>query len=134
MKIPYGFTPALAVLMLAMLGGCAKHTPATEQADIAKAQAAGDRNVAAARNTATEQMIDARKELAEKQDDVAHASAVAGRNVTVAEAEATHKVALERCDALSGDEESHCKSLADSELKAAKANADATKVSRDPKG
>ena len=105
--------PLATLLLVASLAGCAKQTASETQADMAKAQASGDKSVADARSTASEQMIDARKALADKQEDVAHAGAIAGRNVTVAEAEATHKVSMERCDGMSGNEKSRCVTLAD---------------------
>jgi predicted small lipoprotein YifL len=123
-----------AIVALTCMAGCAKKTPAEVQSDVAKVEAAGQKNVADVQRAATEKESEARSDVAAARTDVAHEDAVGTRRVTIAEAEAAHKVALERCTALSGDEKSHCQSVADADFARAKANAEAVKVASDPKG
>jgi hypothetical protein len=47
----------------------------------------------------------------------------------LARAEGNHKVALEKCNAVSGDAQSKCKDMAGADYDAAKANAKASEVS-----
>ena len=49
-------------------------------------------------------------------------------NFKLAKAEGAHKVALEKCKAMSGDAQSKCKDVADADYAAAKANSKATEV------
>jgi len=113
--------------------GCGQQSAAQTQAAVSKAEAAGIKTVADAREDAADKMADARKGLTSTQLDVAHEAAEAARSVAFAKAEAAHKVAIARCDGDSGDVRKACKDLADTERAAAKASAVATKVANDPK-
>ena len=82
-------------------------------------------------------MADAQKDVADAQadndaDDVgrpgSHASETGAKDdfkVAVAPAEATHKIATEKCEALSGDAQEDCKDRADRDLEDAKRAAEA---------
>ncbi len=134
MKLRSLLLAATASFAILALGGCAKQTAAEIQSGVAKAQAAGDKNVADVQRVASDRLDTAQAEVNDARKDLAHEDALGTRRVTVAEAEAAHKVSLERCMAHAGDEKTRCQSQADADFVAAKANADATKVATDPKG
>jgi regulator of protease activity HflC (stomatin/prohibitin superfamily) len=89
------------------LGACNKaEDPAKTQADVAEAQSEATQDVA-------EAQADANKSAMESNEDTA-----------IAKAEGDHKVAMERCEALPGDQQKACKDEADATYEAAKAAAD----------
>jgi len=130
---------ALAAAAFA-LSACNKaETPAEVQHDVATAQTEGQRDVADARADAKEANADADKNVADaiaehdaddvaKQAHAANEMADKGKSkIMIAQAEATHKVAVEKCDALTGAAQKECKDNADATLDQAK---QATKTSR----
>ena len=128
--------PTVAFAVLAVLfavAGCAKETPAETQADVATAQAEGDKAVAEAKADASTTMENAREDVTKTEAEAAHDAAGAALKVTEAEAEATHKVSIERCESMAGDAKANCKKQADTELEAALARAKADKALQDPK-
>ena len=130
---------ALAAAVFA-LSACTKksETSAEVQRDVAKAQAEGQRDVADARADVQEANADADRDVAQAigdhdQDGVAKAAHDANETadkgkskIMLAQAEAAHKVAVEKCEALSGAPQKECKDDADKTLEhekeAAKAN------------
>jgi hypothetical protein len=115
------------------LTACNKaETPAEVQRDVATAEAEGQRDVADARADAKEANADADKNVADAiadndADDVAeqahdaNETADKGKSrIMIAQAEAAHKVAVEKCDALTGASEKECKDDADKTLDQAK--------------
>lgn len=128
---------ALAAAVFA-LSACNKHeTSAEVQRDVAKAKAEGERKVADARADAQEANADADKNVAEaiadhKEDKVSEAAHDANetadkgkQKIMIAQAEAAHKVAMEKCEALSGAPQKECKDDADKTLEHDKAAAKA---------
>jgi hypothetical protein len=89
------------------LGACNKaEDPAKTQADVAEAQADKTENVA-------EAQADANKDAMEAHEDTA-----------MAKAKGDHDIAIEKCEALQGDQQKACKDEADAAYDAAKAAAD----------
>lgn len=126
---------ALCALIAAAfaLSACNKsEAPAEVQHDVATARAEGQRDVADARADAKEDNADANKDVADAiadndADDVvdqardANETAAKGDSkVRIAQAEATHKVATEKCEALTGASQKACKDRADAQLDQAK--------------
>lgn len=126
---------ALCVLTAAAfaLSACNKsETPAEVQHDVSTAQAEGQRDVADARSDAKEANADADKNVADAiadhdTDDVAdqahdaNETADEGKSkIVIAQAEAAHKVAVEKCDALTGTSQKECRDDADATLDQAK--------------
>lgn len=130
---------ALVAAAFAMTACNKSETPAEVQHDVATAQAEGDRDVADARADAKEAQADADKDVADAvadhdDDDVAaqahdaNETADKGKSrIMIAQAEAAHKVAVEKCDALTGAPQKECKDDADKTLDQAK---DAAKANR----
>jgi hypothetical protein len=121
-----------AGLLLAM-GGCGKDSPQQTQANVTRAEDSGEKRVADATEDAADKMAESRHDLTNTQLEVAHDGLDAAHSVAFAKAEAAHKVALARCDGDSGDVRKACKELADTQLAAAKASANATRIANDPK-
>jgi hypothetical protein len=132
------------LLMIAVtgivLGGCNKaETPAEVREDVAEAQAEGNRDVADARADAQKDSIDAETDVTkavadhnvnEAIDQAHEAEKVAARGdakVQLAQAEATHKVAIEKCNAISGEAQRECKDRADANLNTAKEQAEVSR-------
>jgi hypothetical protein len=107
---------ALASGCLLALGatGCQRHeAPAETQEDVAKAQAEGQHEAAEARHDAVESTMDAQKDVNEAKAELGREAADGRHDIVVAEAEAAHKVAIERCEAMTGDPRTDCKKEAD---------------------
>jgi hypothetical protein len=130
---------ALVAAAFAMTACNKSETPAEVQHDVATAQAEGERDVADARADAKEADADANKNVADAiadddDDDVAaqahdaNETADEGKSrIRIAQAEAAHKVAVEKCDALTGAAQKECKDDADETLEQTK---EAAKVNR----
>jgi hypothetical protein len=128
---------ALAAALL--LTACTKkaETQAEVQRDVAKAQAEGQRDVADARADAQEANADANKQVADaiadrddkdvaRQAQDANETEDKGRSkILLAQAEADHKVAVEKCEALTGPAQKECKDTADRTYDHAKQMAEA---------
>lgn len=130
---------ALIAAALAMSACNKSETSAEVQRDVAKAQAEGQRDVADARADAKEATADADRNVAEaiadhKEDKVAEAAHDANETadkgkskIMIAQAEAAHKVAVEKCEALSGAPQKECKDDADKTLEQEKEAAQANR-------
>ena len=124
-----------------LLVACNKkaETQAEVQRDVTKAAAEGQRDVADARADVQEANADADKQVADAiashdEKDVAqeahdaNETADKGKSkIMIAQAEADHKVAVEKCDALSGPAQKECKDNADRALDQAKQTAKANR-------
>lgn len=130
---------ALIAAALAMSACNKSETSAEVQRDVAKAQAEGQRDVADARADAKEATADADRNVAEaiadhEEDKVAEAAHDANETadkgkskIMIAQAEAAHKVAVEKCEALSGAPQKECKDDADKTLEQEKEAAQANR-------
>lgn len=97
--------------LTAGISGCARESRAETRSDMSDAQAEGQ------------------KDVAEQSSDVAEAN----RELALAQAKADHKVAVEQCEAMTGDARSSCKNDAGAALEIAQARAEADKLAADPK-
>lgn len=123
-----------------LLTACNKsETPAEVARDVEKAKAEGQRDVADARADVQQANADADKQVADAiadrdDDEVARQAHDANETfdegksrIVIAQAEADHKVAVQKCDALTSAEQKDCKDNADRALDEAK---QAAKVNR----
>jgi hypothetical protein len=124
-----------------LLTACSKkaETEAEVQHDVAKAQAEGQREVADARADAQQANADANKQVADAiadhdDKDVANEAHDANETedkgkskIMMAQAEADHKVAVEKCEALTDPAQRECKNNADRALDQAKEMAKANR-------
>jgi hypothetical protein len=101
--------------------------PAAVQRDVSKAEADRNAKVAEARKDGNQAIQRQQKDVDAQQRDVNGAVADKIRDVAVAKADGDYKVALQKCEALSGSEQSACKERAEAEHKANKADAELLK-------
>ncbi|TJY62332.1 hypothetical protein E4T66_08965 [Sinimarinibacterium sp. CAU 1509] len=121
------------VLCLAV-AGCGQTEPSAKtRADVSEARLDGAKDVAQERSAAAEGTIAAQKDVDQARTKLASESANANRDVAIAQAEAANKVAIEKCEAMTGEMRSSCKTQADHDLEQAKSNAEFAKVEADRK-
>lgn len=119
-----------AGLLGLMLSGCNRPESAAEtRADVAEAQTEGRKDVAEERKEAADSTMGARQDVMDAQRDVNQAEvelnrelAEGNREITFAQAQAAHSVAIEKCEALTGEMRDACKKEADEALDRAKAS------------
>jgi hypothetical protein len=123
--------PIIGILTTALACGC----------NSAKSPAAVATDVAAARQQASTEVTDARKDAAKNVDsaaanvdgsskDLNDASAKAAYDVAVTQADGDHSVAIQQCSALTGEAQKSCKERADAGYDQAKTHANVTRLSK----
>jgi hypothetical protein len=123
--------PMIGILATALACGC----------NSAKSPAVLATDVAAARQQATTEVTDTRREAAKNIDTVAanvdssskdlnEANAKAAYDVAAAQADGDHSVAIQQCSALTGEAQKSCKERADTRLDQAKTHANITRLSK----
>ena len=123
----------MACLLTSGIAGCNRQESAADtSADVAKAQAESAKDVANARADAAKSTIGAQKKVDEANAELDKESVAAEHKVTDAEAEAAHNVAIQKCDALNGDQRDACKKQADADLETAEASAKSVARAQDP--
>jgi hypothetical protein len=83
------------------------------------------RDLAAANQSASNQVADAQRDAQKDASQDAY-------SVAIAQADGDHKIALQKCEALQGHDQDICKQQADADYDAAKANAKAAKTATTP--
>jgi hypothetical protein len=119
----------VAIVGLLVLAGCNQaKSPETVQQDVSKAQETGSQQVASAEQK--EAKTDAQQDgkVASAIDSANAKTGDASIDTAVAQAEADNKVALSKCEALSGDQQKACRDSANAQLEQAKARAKAIKA------
>jgi hypothetical protein len=120
----------LSALAVLALSGCDRaSSPATVQNNVAKASAEAAQKDRDARESQAKTDIDANADAARAEQKADERKADSAYDVAVTEAEGTHKIAIEKCNAMTGDAQKACKEQADAKLDLAKANAKAAKSS-----
>ena len=110
---------ALAAALF-LLGGCNRaESPGEVAHDTQEAAQEGQQDVAQAEQDAAQDQMAANQGM-----PGVEAPSENQYEIQIARAEADHKVAVERCEALSGDEQKACKDAADAQLDASKAEAE----------
>ena len=102
-------------------------SPAAVQRDVSKAEADRNAKVAEARKDGTKDIQRQQKDVDAQQRDLNGAVANKNYDVAIAKADGDYKVAIQKCEALSGSEQSACKDRAEAEHKASKADAETLK-------
>lgn len=118
------------ILAASLLGGCNEaKSPDTVAKDVDTAQQKAASEVAKSEQSAVKDVGNSADKVATKLDDLNNTAAKDAYKITLAQADGDHKVALAKCTALSGDAQKNCKSQADADYDAAKANAKAAEAS-----
>ena len=127
-------TPScVALLAITVASGCNNaKSPDAVAKDVAEAQAKRASEVANARQEATKDSDKAEAKVDDKTNDLNSANAKGAYDVAMAQADGDHKVALQKCDALSGDSQKACKDQADAKYDLSKANAKAMLAAQKP--
>jgi hypothetical protein len=123
--------PMIGILTAALACGC----------NSAKSPAAVATDVAAARQQASSEVTDARKDAAKNVDSAAanadgssnnlnDVGAKSAYDVAVAQADGDHNVAIQQCLALTGQAQKSCKERADAGYDQAKTHANVTRLSK----
>jgi hypothetical protein len=123
--------PMIGILTAVLASGC----------NSAKSPAAVATDVAAARQQASTEVADSRKDAAKNVDsaaanvdgsskDLNDANAKAAYDVAVAQADGDHNVAIQQCSALTGDAQKSCKERADAGYDQAKTHANVARLSK----
>jgi hypothetical protein len=119
--------PVIAMLALASLSACNNaKSPDAVGNDVAAAQAKRAKEVADAKQDAAKDANKAEAKVEDKASDLNNVNAKNAYDVAMAQADGDHKVATQKCDAISGDPQKACKDQADAKYDLAKANAKAT--------
>jgi hypothetical protein len=122
-----------ALLAIGGMSGCNNaKSPDAVAKDVAAAQAKRASEVADAEQSAAKDSSKAEAKVDDKTNDLNNANAKGAYDVAMAQADGNHKVALQKCDALSGDSQKACKDQADAKYDLAKANAKAMLAAQKP--
>ena len=128
-------TLILAALAVAFgLASCQKHeSPAENRADVAAARSEASKDVAEARKDADSRVADVSRAQAAGQANADHEISKADEDVAIAEAKGQYKVAIVKCDEMTGDARSNCKRQAEADKDVAIARAHQSRAATDPK-
>ena len=120
----------LAAVTIALLAACnSAKSPDAVANDVAAAQQKASAEVASTEKDAAKDVGGAADKVDSKLTDLNNTAAKDAYKITLAQADGDRKVALAKCDAMSGDAQKNCKQQADADYDAAKANAKAASVS-----
>jgi hypothetical protein len=123
----------LALFAVAMVSGCNNaKSPDAVANDVAAAHAKRASEVADAKQDAAKEANQAEAKVDDKTNDLNNANAKGAYDVAMAQADGDHKVARQKCDAMSGDAQKACKDKADAKYDLAKANAKAMSAAQKP--
>ena len=118
---------------VAVVSGCNNaKSPDAVATDVASAQQKRAAEVADAKKDAAKEAAKADAKVGDKANDLNTTTAKGAYDVAMAQADGDHKVALQKCEALSGDAQKACKDQADAKYDLAKANAKSTLASQKP--
>jgi hypothetical protein len=125
---------SVALIGSVLIGGCNNaKSPSTVAKDVNSAEQSAAEKTAKAEDKAGEKAAEARSDVRGEERDAQHVAAVQEENVATAQAEGEKKVALAKCEALSGDRQSACKDQANATYDQAVAQAKGDRAQSDPK-
>jgi hypothetical protein len=103
----------VAITMVALVGCHKAEPPATVHSDVGQAQDAAAEKEAKAKQKAAETVASANQDVAAESRKADEKTANAAYDVAIAKAEGNHKIAVARCERLSGDAHKACVDQAD---------------------
>lgn len=125
---------AISAVAAALLAACNHAKSPSEVAkDVNSASQAAAERTNKAEEKAAAKVADEQKDVRNEQRDAQHVAAVQAQDVAKAEAEGARKVALAKCEALSGDRQQACKDQANAAYDLRVAQAKQDRASTDPK-
>jgi hypothetical protein len=124
----------MAAVAAALLAGCNQAKSPSEVAkDVNSASQAAAERTDKAEEKAAAKVADEQKDVRSEQRDAQHVAAVQAQDVAKTEAEGARKVALAKCEALSGDRQQACKDQANAAYDLRVAQAKQDRATTDPK-
>jgi hypothetical protein len=121
---------AIVGIFALALGGCHRaKSPDTVAGNVNDAQQKAASNVADAQKDASRDVADAAGKVDDKSKYLNNAEVKGAYDVEMAKADGDRKVALNKCEALSGDAQKDCKDMADADYQAAKSHLNAMRNS-----
>jgi hypothetical protein len=122
--------PIVAIAFtLAFAAGCDRaKSPDAVAKDVATAEQKASNEVAKSQDNASKDISKDADKVGDKLVDLNNTAATDAYHISLAKADGDRKVALAKCDSLSGDAQKSCKDQADADYNAAKANAKASEV------
>lgn len=122
------------VLTAVLLGACNQaKNPSDVAKDVNAASQDAAKDTAKAEDKAATKMASAEKDVTSEQRDAQHTDAVQEESVAKTDADGRRKVALAKCEALSGDRQQACKDEATASYDMAIAKAKQERSTTDPK-
>ena len=123
----------VALLTVTIMAGCdSAKSPDAVSKDVAAAQEKRAAEVADAKQDVAKDENKAAAKVDDRANDLNDTNAKGAYDVAMAQADGDHKVAIQKCDALSGDTQKACKDQADAKYDLAKANAKAMLAAQKP--
>ena len=124
----------LVVFTAVLLGACNQaKNPSDVAKDVNSASQEAAKDTARAEDKAATKVASAEKDVTSEQRDAQHTEAVQEENVAKTDAEGRRKVALAKCESLSGDRQQACKDEANASYDMAIAKAKQERSTSDPK-
>ena len=125
---------AVTFMALGLVAGCNHAKSPTEVAkDVNSASQTAEERDAKAEEKAAAKVADEQKDVGKAQRDEQHEAAVQSQDVAKTEAEGARKVALAKCEALSGSRQQACKDRANADYDLRLAEAKQQRANTDPK-
>ena len=123
--------PMIGILTAALACGCnSAKSPAAVAADVAAARQQASTEVADARKDAARNVDSAAANVGGSSKDLSDASTKAAYDVAVAQADGDHSVAIQQCSALPGEAQKSCKERAEAGYDQAKTHANVIRLSK----
>ena len=123
--------PMIGILATALACGCnSAKSPAAVATDVAEARQQASIEVTNARKDAAKNVDSAAANADSSHKDLTDVDAKAAYDVAVAKADGDHNVAIQQCLALTGEAQKSCKERADAGYDQAKTHANVTRLSR----
>jgi hypothetical protein len=118
-----------AAMAMVALSGCHKaEPPATVERDLAQARDAAANQEAKAYEKAADTVNSTNQNMAMESQKADQKAADAAYDVAIAKADGDHKIAMAKCESLSGNAQKSCVNQADAARDVAKAKAEAAKA------
>jgi hypothetical protein len=123
--------PMIGILTAALACGCnGAKSPAAVAIDVAAARQQASTEVTEARKDAAKDVDSATASADSSSKDLNDVSAKTAYDVAVAQADGDHNVAIQQCLALTGEAQKSCKERADASYDQAKTHANVTRLSK----
>jgi len=129
---PVAYLTALAAALI-LVGGCGPKSATEVNKDVDKAASQAQKKQADANASVADTVTAAKSDVRDSEKDSQHQIAGAEADAATVKAKGDHKVALAKCEGLTGSANDACKARADADYDAAIAAIKQQKAAHDPK-